>query len=322
MNPLYDSHALAQLLDNCWMNDTNGSTDSGLQRMSEVLKYHRVDAFTVDNLNMQSDFYPLVILLLLGQAISFHSIRLVWMLASYDDLYNLVSFIESSAFKRLNLRMNIGSVIGKIILHFDRTKCIFLLQISDMLCVCNIVFQNYAMEKFPGVNIASVFSLESSFNSNWTAECDYTLESHQVSKCSFRCHDSSSDLWIYDATCNFVSNKSGYSLYNYLKIYFSFIFIITSIKLAFDALIMNFCLLVFLITLENEELLQPYFICLKSIIYQCTPEKIFLLNSLCSNLDSPDIGNTVKELAKKVTEEHPIESDTYLFSISDPDEPV
>ncbi|GFX22158.1 hypothetical protein TNCV_364691 [Trichonephila clavipes] len=246
MNPLSDNHALAQLLDNCWMNDTNGSTDSGLQRMSEVLREHGMDAFIVDSSSMQSDFYPLVILLLLGQAISFHSIRFVWMLANYDDLYNLVNFIESSAFKRLNLRMNIDPVIEKIIPHFQIPNIIFLFFLFDILCAYNILFQNYVMEKFPGVNIiASVFSLESSFNSNWTAKCDYTFESH-----------------------------------------------------------------------------QPYFTCLDSIIYQCTPEKIFLLNSLSSNLDSPDVGNTVKELAKKVTAEHPIESNTYLFSISDPDEPV
>ncbi|GFQ83566.1 hypothetical protein TNCT_380981 [Trichonephila clavata] len=70
-----------------------------------------------------------------------------------------------------------------------------------------------------------------------------------------------------------------------------------------------------------EELLKPYFIRLEPIIHHCTPEKIFLLNYLSSNLDAPDIELTVKELTRKLTEEHCMDlSDSYLFSISDPDE--
>ncbi|GFR30529.1 hypothetical protein TNCT_325481 [Trichonephila clavata] len=48
MNPLYDSHALARLLESCSLNNTNGSTDSELQGMSDVLRDHGLDTFTVD----------------------------------------------------------------------------------------------------------------------------------------------------------------------------------------------------------------------------------------------------------------------------------
>ncbi|GFQ64925.1 hypothetical protein TNCT_203081 [Trichonephila clavata] len=325
MNPLYDSHALAQLLDSCWMNDTSGSTNLGLQRMSDVLKGHGVVAFTVDNSSMQSDFYPLVILLLLGQAISFHSARLVLILANYDDLCCLVNFVQSSTFKRLNLRMNIDSIIERITPQLYKLVIIFFsVAISEILCMFNTDLQRSAKNEYLGVHVfASNFSVELSFNSNWTAECDYTVESRQINKCSFKYHDSLSDLLLYEATCNFTSNRIDYFLYNYLKIYFFFLSGITFSKTLWILLCFGFFVFgnVFVDTACYQELLEPCFIRLESIIYQCTPEKIFLLNFLSSNLDSPDIELTVKELAKKLTEEHCMDlSDSYLFSISDPDE--
>ncbi|GFY62730.1 hypothetical protein TNIN_33231 [Trichonephila inaurata madagascariensis] len=101
MNPLCGSHALAQLLESCSLNNTNGSTNSGLQRMSDVLRGHGVDALTVDKSSMQSDFDALTILLLLGQAVSFHAVKFIWALDKNDNAYYLVSFIGSPAFKRL-----------------------------------------------------------------------------------------------------------------------------------------------------------------------------------------------------------------------------
>ncbi|GFY58601.1 hypothetical protein TNIN_487391 [Trichonephila inaurata madagascariensis] len=321
MNPLYDSHGLAQLLESCSLNNTNGSTDSGLQKMSDVLRSHGVDILTVDKSSMQSDFYTLMILLLLGQAVSFHAVRFIWTLAKNDDSYYLANFIGSSTFKRLNMTLNIDSVIEKLVMQFGKPKMIVLLLISETICFFNVAVQSYITEN-PGVSImARVFSLESSFNSNWTAECDYAMESHQVSKCSFRCHDFSNDLFRYDTTCHFTSNRIDQFLYKCLEIYFTVVLTITIIKVMGSAGMTSLYALVYLFPYTNwYKELKPYFTRLELIIYHFTPEKMSSLDSICLDLDSPDIGNTVKELKQKLAEENSIErSDNFLFWMSNPE---
>ncbi|GFQ81123.1 hypothetical protein TNCT_180651 [Trichonephila clavata] len=324
MNPLYDSHALARLLESCSLNNTNGSTDSELQGMSDVLRDHGLDTFTVDKSSMQSNFYSQMILLLLGQAVFFHAVRYIWALAKNDNAYYLADFIGSSAFKRLNLSINMNSFIEKLIMQFGLTKMIVLLVISEYICLLNITFQNYIMEN-TGVSIMGrIFSLESSFNSNWTAECVYTMESYQVNKCSFICHNSSSDLLRYDTTCHFTSNRIDQFLYKCLKFYFSIVGTITQFKVLWSIGMTFFCAFVYLFphTKWYEEL-KPYFTRLELIIYHFTPEKMSLLNSICSNLDSLDIGNTMKELAEKLAEENSNDLPrNYPFSVSDPDKHV
>ncbi|GFX22156.1 hypothetical protein TNCV_364671 [Trichonephila clavipes] len=274
MNPMHDSHGLAQLLESCSLNNTNGSTDSGLQKMNDVLRGHGVDAFTIDKSSMQSVFYTLMILQLLGQAVSFHAVRYIWILAKNDDAYYLANFIASSTFKRLNLTLNIDPVIEKLVMQFGKPKMIVLMLISETICLFNIAVQHHIINS-PGVTImARVFSLESSFNSNWTAECDYTMESHQVSKCSFRCHDFSNDLFRYDTTCHFTSNRIDQFLYNCLETYFFVILAVTVLKVFSSAGMTSFYLFAYLFPYTKwYKELKPYFTCLELIIYHFTPEK-------------------------------------------------
>ncbi|GFX22165.1 innexin [Trichonephila clavipes] len=319
LHPPHGAYALGQLLDKCWINNT----DSGLKSMSDEVRNHGKDVFTVNKSNIQPALYPTVILFLLYQAASFAVLRFIWRFVKKDYVYNMLNFIESSVSKKLHVEIDNTFVIRMLIKKFGKPrKCFALLKLAEIISVLNVLVQfcltNYYFE---GQIFSNPITLSISFNSNWTAKCDYTIKLRHISKCIFRYRDSSTDLQRYNASCSFTT----YSMYEFLEkflcIYFLVLATVTAVKIIWNILISLFPYLRFWSTCKRrKEELGPIVRYLKAIINQCSVEDWFLLDLLCANLHSLDLEPVVKEFALKLYDKRVIYLDEdSISSIPDPE---
>ncbi|GFY39654.1 innexin [Trichonephila inaurata madagascariensis] len=299
LHPLHGAYALGQLLDKCWIN----STDSGLKSMSDEVRSRGADVFTVNKSNTQPALYPKVTLFLLCQAASFAVLRFIWHFVKKDYVYNIINFIESSVSKKLHEEINNTFVIKMLIKKFGkRRKCFALLKLAEIISILNVLVQfcltNFYFEE---QIFSNPITLSVTFNSNWTAKCDYTIKLRQISKCIFRYRDSSTDFQSYNASCSFTTYSIYQSLEKILCIYFLVLATVTAMKIIWNILIFLFPDLRFWSTFKRrEEELGPIVRYLKAIINQCSVEDWFLLDLLCTNLYSLDLEPVVKEFALKL----------------------
>ncbi|GFQ83568.1 innexin [Trichonephila clavata] len=309
IHPLHGTYALGQLLDKCWTN----STDSELKSLSEEVRIHGVDEFIVNKSNIQPALYPKVTLFLLCQAVSFASLRFVWHFVKKDYVYNVINFIESSVCKKLKVEMNHPFVIRMLLKKFgERRKCFALLKLAEIISVLNVLVQfcltNYY---FGGQLFSNTVTLSVSFNSNWTAKCEYTIKLHQISKCIFRYRDPFI-LKRYNAPCSFTIYSIYQLLEKFLCIYFLVLATLTAMKIIWNIHILLFPHLRFWSTVRRRrEELSPILRYLKAIINQCSVEDWFLLDLLCTNLDSSDLEPVVKKFAFELHEKRLIHLDDY-----------